>query len=173
MNKETLENKLYDWAFATLGELIPVVWARKNMARPKLSYVEIYISSNDREGVDYVSETAYDDAIVVAGNRSFIVQIQTFGSGAFDNISKLRISLENPLVNFALAQSGIIYIAPMGNIIDVAALVGENRWEERFQIDLQFRMVESELVVVSTIEHVDGQVAVKQGPIERLININL
>jgi hypothetical protein len=93
--------------------------------------------------------------MTITGNRAIVLMLQAFGAMAQDNLSKLRISLERPSVQYTFQGLGIVFVEPLSGINDIPALVGEARWESRAQLDLAFRIAETDTDAVEAIESVE------------------
>jgi len=158
MNITTIENALFDWADAQTT--LDVVWVDENAPRPDDPYFSLRMMNSARIGQDFVDvPDGTTELATITGNRDIIIEVQSYGAGAWSAIEGMRTSLSKPSVQAALRANGLVYVdsTPITNL----TLPIESRMEERRVFEATFRTAEQVTDDLGVIETVNVGATVK------------
>lgn len=134
----------------------PVIWADQNEPPPDLPYIITRYAGSNRIGDDFMGAPDGTTGIAdLTGNRDFTLFIQALGTGAKNNIEKLRTSLQKDSVRASLRVNGLVFVQEVGanNVTDLVA--GTTKKEERETLDIVMRVASADTDDLGVIEHVE------------------
>jgi len=168
ISTHTIEDALYGWAHAVLPS-VPVIWYHQNAPRPTVPYVALHLTTINSVGVDAHLFPGTDGKVEVVGNRDLILLVQGIGNASMDFLETLKLSLEKPTVQFALRQSGIVFVDRMAEEC-ISELV-DSRWEERNLLDLKFRFAQTDKDDPGYFTKVQGDYIFKGVDLQTIVDI--
>ncbi|MBL6722479.1 MAG: hypothetical protein ISQ13_00560 [Candidatus Margulisbacteria bacterium] len=166
IKEKELEVILFDWVrdhsidgcFPSLRES-HIVWAEQSEFQPKAPFVVLKIIAGPNEAGNG-DDLRFDEAqqhFYTDGMRSITLNIQIFGPDAYDIISKLHASLQNPAVQEYFQSQGISCYDASG-IIDLTELL-DQKFEKRKSMDVFFYVpcnYPTSIEVIETVEVSQG-----------------
>ena len=162
IKEKELETILFDWVrdysidgcFPSLREN-HIIWAEQNEFQPTPPFITLKLISGPNE-VGNNDELKFNEAtqdFSTDSMRSITLNIQVFGTDAYDIISKLQASLQNPNVQDYFHSNNISQYDNT-DIIDLTELL-EQKFEKRKSMDVFFYIpfvFQTQLEAIETIE---------------------
>lgn len=139
---------------------VPIIWANQDGARPAGLYVTLRFDGIVRRAP---AQVGMQDAVgirAVSAHRSGNLELQAFGTGAYDLLDVLGTQLAHDTALVQAEQLNIT-IGPMGNVTDEPALRDNHQWEPRAIASLPFAYTASTPEELSWIETVTGTIQVE------------
>jgi hypothetical protein len=166
IDDKALRKAIYDWAVAYTPvaeeDELSVIWSNQGVKRPPVPYVSLNIIAGPvKSGGQDDLETLDSGDTRVSGFREITLSINYFGPNAIGYLSALQTSVEFPDVTTYFKSKDIAYISDTG-VRDLNGLL-ENRFENRAQMDMRFRVLSEALAsvvigeeeeIITAIEHV-------------------
>ena len=147
---------LYTWAAAQITE--PVIWADQDGPQPDGVYCTLKVTSTSREGMpDVFTPNAAGDALIRQG-QLITLSVNVYGDDATGIMQSLRGSLERITVQRDLRTSGVAYVRVLSGPQDLPTVTGTT-WQQRAQMDVQFRAavdIIDDIGVIETVAYSGG-----------------
>jgi hypothetical protein len=154
MNITNVQKAMYDFVSGVVAPW-EVMWAEENAPAPDVKHVILRITGLPKVGQDESNFRDQSGILTITGNREFTLEVQTYGAGAQAQATAIDSAVEKPSVLQGLRDDGIAYVdsAPVQNLTYLV----ETRYRERAQVDMRFRIAESQTDDVGYFDHVEGE----------------
>lgn len=169
MDVTAVENALHTWVSNATG--VKVIQQYPNAPRPAKPYISIDVSGLEQVGQDYIGKAedqgGGDYQAPLGGTREVTVQLQSFAASkgqAANLLNQAANALAEPPVRDQLAtDAGLAFVDRLGETAIPAEL--DTQWEDRYSLDLLFRVGDARTVDVGYIDttEVTGTVKDQQG----------
>ncbi|MCP4481415.1 MAG: hypothetical protein GY817_01115 [bacterium] len=136
INWTDIENSLHSWAFSFSGN-IQAIWDNQNAPQPKPTYISLNINNVQKIG-------GYDDVRqkngkeYLCGMRKITLKVQAYGSKSLIALTKLKDSLEFPVVEQNFKNVGLAVVEAL-DILNTSIDL-ETVWENRHSMDIFFHV---------------------------------
>ena len=148
INDAITKKAVYDLIRKYIKTEATVIWENQAEARPPKPYCSLlFITGATRLGHD--SEFVEGEKVKLKGMREMILSVNYFGTNAIAELSKVQTAFGFPSAREMLLRDNIVFVEETG-MRDLSALM-ENRFESRAQMDVRFRLTDSDIDLDSTI----------------------
>ena len=162
MNKTAIEDALYPVLTGILtGSL---VWSFQNAPVPDGLFTRGSIESVVPVGHKQVTAPDSTGDAEFVQTENIMLYLQSYGSGAYDELLSVERRIELPSKLTALAESGLVYVRNTG-VTNVTDIIKE-RYEEQAALDIELRIADVQTDEVGYIDTVSGEGKYKTGSTE-------
>lgn len=155
MSRSAVETAWYNFVRTNTDSFVNIVFAEEKAPRPpEKPFVAIkLISGPSTFGSDHLANVD-DDKFAIVGMRQFTMNLQCFGPGSLDILSRLQTLLDSPTIIEKFIKDAQIAIVDRGTVQDISAGL-DTGFERRQNLDIVFNTaecVEQTLPVVEKTE---------------------